>query len=540
MGAVYAAEHLHLQRKVALKVLHANLAEDTDFRERFIRESQLAASIDHPNIIPVYDANNADGVLYLAMRYVEGSDLKSVLSREGLLDPEQTLALFEQIAAGLDAAHARGLVHRDVKPANVLVETKTGHVFVTDFGIAKLVAATGMTRTGFFVGTIEYASPEQFEGQQLDRRSDVYSLGCMLFHALAGRPPYVRDSDAAVMHAHLLEPPPSLTEVRPELPRAVDGVIAAAMAKRPGDRLPTAGAVAQSLRDALGGRPAARGQLSSPTVVAGRTTVAAPKARKRVRVGRRRAGFLAVAVVALVGAGVAVALVAFAGGGAKSAAARTRAPRLRAGTPRTLRLTVKSPGQQRTVRFAARSGQRVLVSWSRNTIADFTGLTVLSPGGSEVASTGFYGAHGQLDPVDLHATGTYQLQFDPKNTSTGSATLTLRDVPPDSRGQLRPGVPLTLRVTAIGQKAVAHFAARSGQRAAIAYSRNAIPGFTGVTLLAPSGGQVGGSSDGFYVVRGQLDPVRLPDTGTYQLQLAPEGTSTGSVTLTLTLERGTG
>jgi hypothetical protein len=538
MGAVYSAEHVHLQRKVALKVLHTGLADDPDFRERFIRESQLAASIDHPNVIPVYDANDVDGVLYIAMRYVEGSDLKSVLSSEGRLEPERALGVFEQIAAGLDAAHSRGLVHRDVKPANVLVEAQTGHVFVTDFGIAKLVAAAGMTRTGFFVGTIEYASPEQFEGKPLDRRSDVYSLGCMLFHALAGRPPYVRDSDAAVMHAHLLEPPPSLTDVRPELPPATDAVIAKAMAKRPDDRLPTAGAVAQSLRKALEIRPPALGQTASPRVVAGETTVAAPMVRQRARLGRRRAG-LAIALLTLAGAGIAVALVALTGGGVKSAAAHSKAPRLRAGVPRTLRLTVESPGQQQTARFAAGAGQRLLVSWRRNTIADFTGLTVLSPTSIEVASTGFYGAHGQLDPIDLNAAGTYELQLDPKSTSTGSATLTLRDVPPDSRGRLRPDVPLTLRVTAIGQQAIASFAARSGERAVINYSQNTIPGFTSATLLSPSGSQVSGSNNGFYVVRGQLDPTTLPDTGTYHLQLKPETTSIGSVTLTLTLAPGT-
>ena len=299
MGAVYLAEHVHLKRRVALKVLPPGLADDPDFRERFIRESQLAASIDHPNVMPVYDADDEDGVLYIAMRYVDGSDLKHVLSRDGELGPERTMDIISQVASGLDAAHARGLVHRDVKPANVMIEAETGRVFVTDFGIAKLASMTGITRTGSFLGTIEYASPEQFEGKVLDRRSDVYSLGCMLFHCLAGHPPYVRDTDVAVMHAHMMDPPPRLADVAPGLPSAVDAVVTKAMAKRRDDRYPTAGDVAGALRNALGpagetvpaaGLSAASTGAARPTDHAAATappTVARPSRSGR---GKRRDG----------------------------------------------------------------------------------------------------------------------------------------------------------------------------------------------------------------------------------------------------------
>ena len=245
MSVVYLAEHVSLGRKVALKVLASPLAHDPSFRERFTRESQRAAGLDHPNVIPIYDAGevdggDADGLLYIAMRYVDGPDLRSLLRREGRLGVGRTLFMLEQVASALDAAHDNDLIHRDVKPSNILIAEPSEHVYLTDFGVAKQTSAPDLTRTGIFVGTIEYAAPEQIEGLTLDRRTDVYALGCVLYECLAGRPPFERDAEVAVMHAHLTSPPPRLTEVRQDLPKELDRVVTRAMAKSRDERFATA------------------------------------------------------------------------------------------------------------------------------------------------------------------------------------------------------------------------------------------------------------------------------------------------------------
>jgi serine/threonine protein kinase len=250
MGAVYLATHLRLGRRAALKVLLPEYAEDEDFRERFVRESQSAASLEHPSIIPIYDADEEQGVLYIAMRYVEGEDLRSLIERKGALG-HRSLGVIEQVASALDAAHASGLVHRDVKPANILIGDPGMRVYLTDFGVAKQAAAPGLTRTGSFIGTVQYCAPEQIEGKEVDSRTDVYALGCVLFHCLVGRPPYARDAEVAVMHAHMVEPPPSPSSLDPGLPQALDGVIATAMAKDPEMRYATCTALAHALREAL-------------------------------------------------------------------------------------------------------------------------------------------------------------------------------------------------------------------------------------------------------------------------------------------------
>ncbi len=257
MSVVYLAEHEGLRRKVALKLLAPQLSADERFQERFVRESQLAASLDHPNVIPIYEAGEADGYLFIAMRYVDGTDLRKPIRATGALSTERTLAILRQVAAALDAAHRRGLVHRDVKPGNVLVarmETLEGseQVYLSDFGLTKRASSlSGVTGTGQFIGTLDYAAPEQFQGRRLDARTDVYSLGAMLFECLTGHPPFRRENDASLMHAHLTETPPAVTDERAELPGAIDTVIARAMAKDPTDRYQTAGELAADAADAL-------------------------------------------------------------------------------------------------------------------------------------------------------------------------------------------------------------------------------------------------------------------------------------------------
>ncbi|HEY1513264.1 MAG TPA: serine/threonine-protein kinase, partial [Gaiellaceae bacterium] len=192
-SVVYRAEHVRLGRSAALKLLSPSLGE-ADFRERFLRESRLAASLDHPSIVPVYDAGEADDVLYIAMQHIDGSDLKALLVAEGRLPVRRALRIVSQVASALDAAHARGLVHRDVKPANILVGA-SDRAFLSDFGVVKELASSGRTRTGGFVGTIDYCAPEQIEGRDVDQRADVYALACVFYECIVGTSPFRRSSD---------------------------------------------------------------------------------------------------------------------------------------------------------------------------------------------------------------------------------------------------------------------------------------------------------------------------------------------------------
>jgi predicted ATPase/serine/threonine protein kinase len=259
MGFVYSAEHMLLGRKAAIKTLLPELAGDGDFKERFIRESRVVASIDHPNIIPIYDAGEAGGVAYIAMRFVQGCDLSDLIEREeGGLSAERTVAILDQAGGALDAAHAREVVHRDVKPANVLIDEPTGRVYLTDFGIAKAARTKGLTRTGFFIGTLDYASPQQIQGQALGPPADIYALGCVLFECLTGQKPFAKETDVAVFHAHLLEPPPKVTELKPDLPGALDDVVARAMAKEEGERFTSCRELVDAARSALSGAAPAR------------------------------------------------------------------------------------------------------------------------------------------------------------------------------------------------------------------------------------------------------------------------------------------
>ena len=251
MGVVYRAYDLRLKRTIALKLVAPELAVDERFRARFARETELAMALEHPNVIPIYDAGDVDGRLYLAMRLVDGPDLRGIMRAEGALPPARAYALCEQVAAALDAAHAKGLVHRDVKPSNVLVDAD-GHVYVADLGIGRRLddaAGTGEDRS---VGTPAYLAPEELEGLPVDGRADVYSLGCLLFECLTGEPPFTRDSRLALAWAHLEEEPPAATARNGELPSAIDGVLAKALAKSPDDRYASCDAFMQDARQALG------------------------------------------------------------------------------------------------------------------------------------------------------------------------------------------------------------------------------------------------------------------------------------------------
>jgi predicted Ser/Thr protein kinase len=257
MGSVYLAEDTGRGGQVALKVLVRDLAEDERFRRRFLRESKLAASLDHPHVVPILDAGEEAGVLYLAMEHVDGIDLRALLRRESRLNPERAIALVAQVAEALDAAHAAGLVHRDVKPANILVRVEPDgeHAYVCDFGLARhLSSARSLTTDRGLVGTIDYIPPEQIEGGDIDGRADVYSLGCVLFECLAGSRPFDRESELSVVFAHLNEPPPRLSDLAPELPAAFDDVFATALAKSPAARYSTCGELVEAARAALQGR----------------------------------------------------------------------------------------------------------------------------------------------------------------------------------------------------------------------------------------------------------------------------------------------
>lgn len=295
MGEVYRARDVHLGRPVALKVLAANVAEDERFRERLLRESRLAASLDHPNVIPIYEAGEEHGRLFIAMRFVEGKDLKDLLRREGVLDSARAVAIFEQIADALDAAHRRGLVHRDVKPSNVLLDREGGreHCYLADFGLTQS-ASEQAPADGQFMGTVDYISPEQIRGETLDGRADQYGLACLMFKCLTGTVPYQHRSEVAALFAHLEEPVPRASERCTDLPEEIDAVLERAMSESPEGRFESCTALVAAARAALGLAPVA------------------PNPRRRL---------LALLAVVVVAAAAAAALVTFLGDGSGAAAA---------------------------------------------------------------------------------------------------------------------------------------------------------------------------------------------------------------------------
>ena len=293
MGEVYLARDTRLDRPVALKLLNPALADDEGFRERLLRESRLAAGLDHPNVIPIYEAGEADGRLFIAMRYVEGTDLKALLRREGMLEPARAIAIAAQVADALDAAHRRGLVHRDVKPSNVLIDEQDGreHCYLADFGLTQSVSDRGPT-DGRLMGTLDYVAPEQIRGDEVDGRADVYALGCLVFESLTGTLPFSGASDTALVYAHLEEEPPRATDRRPELPvggrrrsRSRDGQ---GPGRPPGDvRRPHRGVAGRARPEAGAGRAEAADRGRGGPRRPGRRR---DRARRRARHGRRRRG----------------------------------------------------------------------------------------------------------------------------------------------------------------------------------------------------------------------------------------------------------
>ena len=374
MGLVYRARQRRPDRTVAIKVIAPELAADPGFRARFEQESATAAEIEHPNVIPVYEVGEEDGLLFISMRFVHGVDLGRLLAQSGRLDPERAARLISQVADALDAAHARGLVHRDVKPGNILV-TDRDHVYLTDFGLTKRTTDShGMTRTGMFVGTVDYIAPEQVEGRRIDARADVYALGCVTYELLSGTVPFPRDSDVAKIFAHVNDPPPRLLGVPEPLAAAVER----AMAKRPEDRFLSAGDFGRAVRAGAAGRIIADGDRTvatgdaaiagahAPTELAGyppatigpgaptetdRPTPAqyaptpTPTAHSEPTAGtqpsRRRwtLGAGAAALVAVIGVGVAIALGASGSGPATTTTTTTTTPRTTSSTSTSISTT---------------------------------------------------------------------------------------------------------------------------------------------------------------------------------------------------------
>ena len=310
MGTVYLATHERLERRAAVKVIAPEIADDERFRTRFLGESRLAASLDHPHVIPIYDAGEIDGVLYLAMRFVAGPSLQVRLEDRVILGLDEALAVAEQIGGALEAAHRTGLVHRDVKPANILVAEPGDHLYLCDFGLARATSARGVTRTGSFFGSVDFVAPEQIQGLPIDGRADVYSLGCVLYRCLAGTLPFARETDFAVLQAHLADPPPPASSVRPGLPQRLDAVLFRALSKRPEERFATASSFAEALRDAVYGpdapsrsdatRPAPTGG-PAPARKAATDRVTEPGSRPPRRAARRWAAALAALVVVALG-----------------------------------------------------------------------------------------------------------------------------------------------------------------------------------------------------------------------------------------------
>jgi serine/threonine protein kinase len=325
MGEVYRAYDTVKERTVAVKVLRAEMAADPNYQERFRRESRMAARLQEPHVIPVHDFGDIDGVLYIDMRLVEGGSLKDELRVHGPLDPARATSIVSQVAAALDAAHADGLVHRDIKPENVLL-TPDDFAYLVDFGIAHGGGDASMTVTGLIIGSCAYMSAERFSGGQVGPSADVYSLTCLLYEMLTGRPPFETGDLRQLMTAHMFSPPPRPSIMRRGIPRAFDDVIAKGMAKKPGDRFASAGEMAKAARAALSGGPVPAAPAPLPSPPASTMQFSAmyadpagtgytpypppvvPAPQPAVRTSRSRSGQVALVVVTILLFAVAVVL----------------------------------------------------------------------------------------------------------------------------------------------------------------------------------------------------------------------------------------
>jgi serine/threonine protein kinase len=337
MGVLYLAVERGLERRVALKLIAPEAAADEVFAKRFAEESKIAASIEHPNVVPIYAAGEEGGVPFIAMRYVAGADLARRLAREGKLDPRVAVELIAQIGNGLDAIHAAGLVHRDVKPANVLLSggNRAEHAYITDFGVARNVATeSGLTQTGRFVGTLDYVAPEQISGGAVDARVDVYALGCLLFKLLTGEVPFPKDGEAARLYAHLNDPPPAPSLYVPEVGMALDDVVIRAMSKNPEDRYPSAGDLGRAAKAALTGeRPTVPERTVATGAAATKTTQAMP-VESEAGWGRR-SWAIAGGAAALVGAiAIVIAIASGGGGSSPNVASETESAAAKQSTPK--------------------------------------------------------------------------------------------------------------------------------------------------------------------------------------------------------------
>ncbi len=373
MAVVYRALDLRLGRTVALKVLAPELGEDQAFRQRFIRESRAAAGVDHPHIIPVFEAGESAGVLFIAMRYVSGGDVRLLIEAQGRLSPSRAAEIASQAASALDAAHAHGLVHRDVKPGNMLLgQASSGHdhLYLSDFGLSKdSLNPSTLTSTGQFMGTLDYVSPEQIQGQSVDGRADQYALACAVVEMLTGTPPFSRTDTTALMWAQLQAAPPRLTERRPELPPVVDHVIGRALAKAPANRYPTCRAFAEALTAACAAVPDRLGSVTALADPVAPQPTANPRPRRSP--AERPGGGWAPAADGVLDE----TKVAGGGWGAPSAAA--------AGKPVPPRMSRSPAGEQELARNFLTPGPPAVDSWPRrrhpSAPADYQGGAWLPP-----------------------------------------------------------------------------------------------------------------------------------------------------------------
>ncbi|TML83781.1 MAG: serine/threonine protein kinase [Actinobacteria bacterium] len=453
MGVVYRAVHVALGRTVALKILAPELAGNDEFQTRFRQESKLAASIDHPNVIPIFDAGEEGDSLYVTMRFVAGTDLRQ-LAASGGLDPTRAARIVAQAAEALDAAHARGLVHRDVKPGNVLIESHGGqeHAFLTDFGLTKQVSSDpSITETGNWLGTVDYAAPEQIRARPLDRRADVYALGGVLYWALTGRVPYPREGDMAKMYAHLNDPPPPLGD---SIPAELASVVATAMAKDPADRYQKAGDLGRAALAAAGRAPSAadRNEAATrplPVAPASPSAVRPPPTRTLPVPPARRNR---IAAVGALGVGLVLLILALAGAfsgggggsgssGGKTGAARRPLPRRGRGRARRA-LHARRGAAEREQRAAGPDrGDRRL----QEPVREARGPTRLSPQrAAHERPSGRRDRHGPLrdlgryrhhhGPHRLRARGARRAAPDPPpSRHTRLACVRQRDIPPGRR-----------------------------------------------------------------------------------------------------------